>query len=254
MFLPYRYHEAVGGVLLAYARIRFAEGAASAGYELSGDAGLPLGRFLEENPALHVRATADVLLFRPAIGDVLVGRVHAIGSGHISLLVAGVFNATLHADELAPWYAPSEDAWDATPRLDQEVADDAAAPIANAGAMSGRKRRADSRDASDIKELGEAQASLLASNPRHISEGSHVSFRVKGIIISSGILTLDGALQKDSAAGVEGSGASRPSAPAQAGSKAAAATAAEREPTPSSTMVGTKRKEKGRKSRGATES
>lgn len=185
----YRYHEGVRGVLLSYARVRFASGPSASGYASSDLSGVPLGRMLEENPGLHVRASADALLFRPRLGDILTGIVQAVGVGHISILIAGVFKAVLYAEDLAPWYAPDVTSWDATPRLDEALAS-----IAASAPSSSKKRRAGgSHDGLDDS----ARASILATNPRRIVEGSQVCFRVKTITITaSDIVQLDGSLNE----------------------------------------------------------
>lgn len=191
-----RYHEGIGGVLLSYASVRFATGAAADDFTSTTD-GAPLGRMLEENPALHVRVTADALVFRPAVGDVLVGRVQDVGSGHVSVLVAGVFNAVLHSDELSPWYAPASDerrlAWEATPRLDEVLAAGARA-VAHPPSTTGKSRRSDSRDGVAVP----VASAVLSANPRRLEEGSAITFRVKKVVFTAGIVSLVGELQSDS--------------------------------------------------------
>ncbi len=69
-----------------------------------GDIELPpgkeYGRILGEVPWIHVDVCTKVLVFQPAVGLVLRGRVNKLSEGYISLLVFGMFNANVSADEM----------------------------------------------------------------------------------------------------------------------------------------------------------
>ena len=69
-----------------------------------GDIELPpgkdYGRILGEVPWVHVDVCTKILVFQPAVGLVLRGRVNKLSDGYISLLVFGMFNANISADEM----------------------------------------------------------------------------------------------------------------------------------------------------------
>lgn len=53
------------------------------------------GAVLSYAPYVRVRARARLLLFRPAAGRRVVGRVNHVGADHVGLVVLGAFNAAL---------------------------------------------------------------------------------------------------------------------------------------------------------------
>jgi hypothetical protein len=122
-----------------------------------------LGRIFDELPHVHVHAIVDAVLFRPTLGTVLVGKVYVIGAGHIALLIAGVFNATIYASALTPWYSfdADETAWTATAEFD-----DACTP------------------------------NIVSKNARTLADGCDVSFYVKAITFSAGIVSLEGSFSE----------------------------------------------------------
>jgi hypothetical protein len=146
----------------------------------------PAGRLFDENPAIHVTATADAVIFYPTLGSILVGRVHVVGAGHIALLVAGVFNAIIFASDLAPWYSC------VVP--DASLASSALSPgglcYAGTEAYDGAVSAAEGTASSKKSLL--PSASLVALNPRELVEGADVVFRVKKITFAAGIMSLEG--------------------------------------------------------------
>lgn len=46
-------------------------------------------------PYLHVKVCADVVLFKPQVGALLVGQVNKVGSDYLGLLVLGIFNVSI---------------------------------------------------------------------------------------------------------------------------------------------------------------
>ena len=175
-------------MLICYARVRFASGASAEDYTSSNDSAVPLGRLLEENSALHVCATTDALIFRPRIGDVITGRVQTVSNDHIALLVAGIFNATLHAKDLAPFMLVDSDgvlSWESN-----EVAD-----VDETGVVAKRRRSGSFGESVDVAHADDQSGVTLATNPRRIVLGSTVAFRVVQFSISTtGLLALVGSL------------------------------------------------------------
>jgi DNA-directed RNA polymerase I subunit RPA43 len=82
-----KYSEDIQGVPLSYS-----------GLELPR--GLENGRILAEQPFVHVDLRATVTMFRPVRGLRIRGRINKVSDSHISLLVYGMFNASLSAGEL----------------------------------------------------------------------------------------------------------------------------------------------------------
>ncbi|KAG1664701.1 hypothetical protein FOA52_006676 [Chlamydomonas sp. UWO 241] len=53
-------------------------------------------------PLIHVEVRVSVLLFKPTVSSMLVGRVIKVAGDFIGLLVLGVFNASIAADAVRP--------------------------------------------------------------------------------------------------------------------------------------------------------
>ena len=62
----------------------------------------PLGRIFNDAPEVHVRAEFKATHFSPRVGDHVDATVSRIGSDHISLLVLGMFNASVAHQDGAP--------------------------------------------------------------------------------------------------------------------------------------------------------
>lgn len=93
-----RYSEPLSGVVLAFSNVRLAK---------------PLGHIINEMPYIHCKVLADALVFQPREGMVLKGTVNKIGSNHIGMLFAGVFNGSVAASELPKGFVHNyaQDAW-----------------------------------------------------------------------------------------------------------------------------------------------
>lgn len=93
-----RYSEPLRGVVLAFSNVRLAT---------------PLGHIINEMPYIHCKVLADALVFQPQEGMVLRGTVNKIGSNHVGMLFAGVFNGSVAASELPKGYVHNyaQDAW-----------------------------------------------------------------------------------------------------------------------------------------------
>ncbi|KAF0693221.1 Aste57867_15815 [Aphanomyces stellatus] len=93
-----KYCEPVQGVLLAFNSLQVIN---------------PYGHIINETPYIHVRIAADALVFRPTPGMQLAASINKIGSNHIGLLLAGVFNVSIAAGEMPPGYVHNyhKEAW-----------------------------------------------------------------------------------------------------------------------------------------------
>ncbi|CAN0002490.1 unnamed protein product [Discosporangium mesarthrocarpum] len=90
-----KYNRGVGGVVLAVSDMAFADG--------RGD-----GIIHDEMPHIHYNVTAKAQVFRPQAGNLLVGRVNKVTSTHVGMLVCGIFNASVTAEELESKYEYDE--------------------------------------------------------------------------------------------------------------------------------------------------
>uniref|UniRef100_K3WSG0 DNA-directed RNA polymerase I subunit RPA43 n=1 Tax=Globisporangium ultimum (strain ATCC 200006 / CBS 805.95 / DAOM BR144) TaxID=431595 RepID=K3WSG0_GLOUD len=93
-----RYSEQLEGVILSFSNVKLDK---------------PFGHIVNEMPYIHCKVLADALLFQPKEGMVLKGTVNKIGSNHIGMLFAGVFNGSVAASELPKGYVHNyaQDAW-----------------------------------------------------------------------------------------------------------------------------------------------
>ena len=155
-----RYNVDIGAVLIAYGKLSFATSSPAADIEGSvsshlrshtfGGSHAPLGRIVDELAVVHVRVTMEALLFTPRLGELLAGRVNLVGPGHVSCLVAGLFNASVLGDELAGGYEfeaadGGGEAWVATSRHTTAVAGAAALAASAAGGAGGTAATAGSK-------------------------------------------------------------------------------------------------------------
>jgi len=188
-----KFCPALGGVLLAHGQPRLAS---SGQYVSSHGGGLALGRIYEELPLVHVRASAEALLFRPELGQVLHGRVASVSSGHVGLLVAGLFNATVHADDMASGYAYDEEAraWVACAAHAAAVAAAAAGGQAT-GSEAGGKRKRTKQGGAAAAAAAAPHNRLLAFNPRVVKPGTHAAFRLTRFAFSNGLFQMWGSFE-----------------------------------------------------------
>ncbi|TPX65379.1 hypothetical protein SpCBS45565_g05217 [Spizellomyces sp. 'palustris'] len=80
-----RYVPEVDGVVLAYSDVEVLEHSA---------------RILYDSPFFHFYVRANLLTFSPSLKSNLVGVVNKVSPDHIGLLVHGVFNASIPADQI----------------------------------------------------------------------------------------------------------------------------------------------------------
>lgn len=93
-----QYSERVQGVILAFHKV-----------ELEN----PAGHIINEMPYIHCKVRADALVFQPRVGMRLQGTVNKIGSNHIGMLFAGVFNGSVAAAEIPKGFVHNyhQDCW-----------------------------------------------------------------------------------------------------------------------------------------------
>lgn len=93
-----RYSEPLRGVVLAFSNVRLAQ---------------PLGHIINEMPYIHCKVLADALVFQPREGMALSGVINKIGSNHVGMLFAGVFNGSVAASALPKGFVHNyaQDAW-----------------------------------------------------------------------------------------------------------------------------------------------
>ena len=80
-----RYNEDLDGILVAYKNVQLIHNHA---------------RIINESPLLHCTVKLKALVLCPKIGSSMEGVVNKVGSNHVGLLVANVFNASIPATDL----------------------------------------------------------------------------------------------------------------------------------------------------------
>ena len=242
-----RYNAELGGVLVAYSRLRPATAAATAtpaegggAYLRSTDA-MPLCRIYDDQPVMHARVSMDAMIFAPRLGDLLSATVSSVGSDHIGALVGAFVAASIGVcpPPPPPPPPPPQHTHTHTNTLNTagglfnasvltgdmaagytfdgdssggvwrggDAHERAAAQAAAAAAAGSKRRRAGSI------------ATLLAANPDVIATGSTIHFRVIGLSHSMGLLAIHGSF-------VDAAGAAAAAAVAATTAAAAATTAA----------------------------
>lgn len=93
-----RYSEPLQGVVLSFSDVQLAQ---------------PHGVIVNEMPYIHCKVLADALVFRPLEGMQLRGVVNKIGSNHVGMLFAGVFNGSVAESELPKGFVHNyaQDCW-----------------------------------------------------------------------------------------------------------------------------------------------
>ncbi len=87
----FRYSEDLEGVPIIYEDIAI-------------PAGKNYARVFGEYPWLHIDISARITIFKPDIGQVIYGRVNKVSDSHVSLLVFGMFTATISGEKLSASY------------------------------------------------------------------------------------------------------------------------------------------------------
>ncbi|KAJ3161807.1 hypothetical protein HDU86_006578 [Geranomyces michiganensis] len=80
-----RHVDELDGVVLGYANVK-----------AIGD----VARVIDDSPFCHFSVRATCWVFRPVVGEIIVGVVNKVSSDHVGLLVHGVFNASIPADKI----------------------------------------------------------------------------------------------------------------------------------------------------------
>ncbi|CAH0520716.1 unnamed protein product [Peronospora belbahrii] len=93
-----QYSETLQGVVLSFNNVQLDR---------------PYGAIVNEMPYIHCKVLADALVFRPTLGMKLCGIVNKIGSNHIGMLFAGVFNGSVAETELPKGFVHNyaQDCW-----------------------------------------------------------------------------------------------------------------------------------------------
>ncbi|RMX67138.1 hypothetical protein DD238_001973 [Peronospora effusa] len=93
-----RYSEPLQGVILSFSNVQLDR---------------PYGAIVNEMPFIHCKVLADALVFQPQVGMQLRGIVNKIGSNHIGMLFAGVFNGSVAEAELPKGFVHNyaQDCW-----------------------------------------------------------------------------------------------------------------------------------------------
>lgn len=86
-----KYNDELQGIPITFSRIEY-------------DRGKELGRIMAEQPHIHIDITTTVLLFKPAADKIIYGKINQTSDSHISLLVYGIFNASIASDQLGKGY------------------------------------------------------------------------------------------------------------------------------------------------------
>jgi hypothetical protein len=196
-----KYHASLGGFLVAFSGAKFSSpdgGVGSSAYAERGADGkvIAIGRIAGEQPVVSARVTSEVLLFRPTLGAILRGRVSHVGDGHIGLLVAGLFNASILVGDMAGGYSWNDSgaeaaAWVATPVWTKAAENGVAASgSAAADESAGKKRRRGNNEGANAK-----SGIILSHNPSTIGVGDVIVFRVRGMSHGSGVFVIHGSFE-----------------------------------------------------------
>ena len=86
-----RYTPDLGGVVLTFSNIKLPPNQRH-------------GMLISDEPHITVNVMATAQVFSPATGMELVGRATKVASTHVSLLVYGIFNATINAADMGADY------------------------------------------------------------------------------------------------------------------------------------------------------
>jgi len=96
-----KYIDEVRGVPITFSDIGF-------------PAGKEYGRILGEQPWVHVDVNTTMLVFKPVAGLVLRGTINKVSENYTSLLVLGIFNASISGEDMGAQYVFNESnaSWD----------------------------------------------------------------------------------------------------------------------------------------------
>lgn len=91
----FKYNLDLDGIPLIYEEIK-----ATKGNECS--------KIIGEQPFLHQSVTTNVVIFKPIVGEIITGTIKNVSSTVISLLVYGMFNASIACNHLSKNYTYNE--------------------------------------------------------------------------------------------------------------------------------------------------
>lgn len=120
-----KYNEDLQAVPLCFSKIEF-------------DAGKESGKVIAEQPWIHVDLVTSLLLFRPMAGKTIHGTIDHVSDSHISLLLYGMFNASIAADQIGKKFKfnHTTQSWE-SPEGDMAQGDYIAAKILNYNVANG---------------------------------------------------------------------------------------------------------------------
>lgn len=82
-----KYNENLNGVPVAFSDLHFPKGKDS-------------GRIISDSYWIHVDVMTSIVTFRPNVGTRLTGKITKLTDSHVSLLIYGMFNASISGEEM----------------------------------------------------------------------------------------------------------------------------------------------------------
>jgi DNA-directed RNA polymerase subunit E'/Rpb7 len=89
--LLFKYSDEVGGVPLCFKELQLVKGKEH-------------GRIMAEQPWIHVSVYTKLIIFKPVIGRILNAKVTQVSDNHVSMLIYGMFNASVSGAEMCRKY------------------------------------------------------------------------------------------------------------------------------------------------------
>ena len=87
----FKYNSEVGGIPISYSSIKLPQGK-------------EYGCIYGERPWIHIEVTTKLLIFQPVVGIIMKGKINKVADSHVSLLVNGMFNASISGDVMRKKY------------------------------------------------------------------------------------------------------------------------------------------------------
>lgn len=87
----FKYNSEVSGIPISYSSIKLPQGQ-------------EYGRIYGEKPWIHIDVTTKLLIFQPVVGLIMKGKINKVADSHVSLLIHGMFNASISGDVMKTKY------------------------------------------------------------------------------------------------------------------------------------------------------
>jgi len=87
----FKYNSEVGGIPISYSSIKLPQGK-------------EFGCIYGERPWIHIEVITKLLIFQPVVGLIMKGKINKVADSHVSLLVHGMFNASISGDVMRNKY------------------------------------------------------------------------------------------------------------------------------------------------------